>query len=105
MIATSRTPIAATPMPILPLVLVFCRRVPIYLDLGVEDVLFGLDGLGADLRGELQLQARPLHLHDHRRRVRGRAGRERLRGVGGLRLAVGQTLDRLRQRAAEALAP
>src|SRR5256885_8042809 len=74
MIATSRTPIAAAAIPILPLVLVFWMRDPIYLDLCVEDVGFGLDGLGSNLRGQLHRKSCALHRHDHRRGVRGRPG-------------------------------
>src|SRR5581483_7085246 len=104
MIATSTTPIAAAAMPILPLVLVFWMRVPIYLDLCVEDVLFGLDGLRADLRGELHREASALDGHDDGAWVGGGAGGELLRGAGRLGLRVREALDRLGERAAEALA-
>src|SRR3954451_7535506 len=101
MIATSRTPTAAAAIPILPLVLVFWMRVPIYLDLCVEDVLFGLDGLRADLRGQLHRESCALDGHDDRRGVAGGAGCERLRRACRLGLLVREPLDRLGERAAE----
>src|SRR5437763_17156179 len=104
MIATSRTPIAAAAMPILPSVLVFWMRDPIYLDLCVEDVRFGLDGLGANLRGQLHCESCALHRHDHRRRVGCSTGRERAGRLGGLSLRALETLDGLGERAAEVLA-
>src|SRR3954452_24096649 len=103
MIATNRTPIAAAAMPILPFVLVFWMRVPIYLDLCVEDVRFGLDGLRSNLRGQLHRKSRTLDRHDHRGGVAGRAGRERRGGLRGLARRVREPLDRLRERAAEVL--
>src|SRR3954468_23912893 len=54
------------------------------LDLGVEDVLVGLDGLVADLRRELHRELRALDLHDDLGGIAGRAARERLGGGGGL---------------------
>src|SRR4051794_20104609 len=52
-------------------------------DLRVEDVLDGLDGLCADLAGELHAQPRLLDGHDDLRRVGGGARGERLRALGG----------------------
>src|SRR4051794_13119568 len=57
-----------------------------YLDLRVEDVLKGLDALRADLRGELHRELRALDRHDGLRRIRRLAGRELLRGGGGVLL-------------------
>src|SRR5690242_1952451 len=57
-----------------------------YLDLRVEDVLHGLDALGADLRGELHRELRALDRHHGLRRVRRLAGRELLRRGGGVLL-------------------
>src|SRR3954454_15528951 len=74
------------------------------LDLRVEDVLVGLDGLVADLRGQLHRELRALDLHDDLGRVAGRAAGERLSGAGGLRLGVLEARDRVREHAAEAAA-
>src|SRR3954463_7152522 len=58
------------------------------IDLGVEDVLVGLDGLVAYLRGELHRELRALDLHHVLGGVAGRAGGERLGRAGGLGLRV-----------------
>src|SRR3954447_14417759 len=72
------------------------------LDLGVEDVLGGLDGLRADLRGQLHGELGALDGHDDRCRVGGLARRELLRRGGGAVLALGQALDRRAEQVAEA---
>src|SRR3954468_21641012 len=72
------------------------------LDLRVEDVLEGLDALGANLAGELHREARALDRHDGRRGVRRLAGRELLRGGGGVLLHRVELADLLGERAAEA---
>src|SRR4051812_40437963 len=72
------------------------------LDLRVEDVLEGLDALGANLAGELHREARALDRHDGRRGVRRLAGRELLRGGRGVLLHRVELADLLGQRAAEA---
>src|ERR1044071_2438565 len=72
------------------------------LDLGVEDVLGGLDGLRTDLRGQLHRELRPLDRHDDGGRVGRLAGGERLRGAGRLGLGVGERLERLSEHVAEA---
>src|SRR3954451_15745396 len=59
-----------------------------YLDLGVEDVLGRLDGLGADLARELHGQLCPLDRHHDGRGIAGLAGGERLRRARGLVLRV-----------------
>src|SRR3954465_2927864 len=75
------------------------------LDLGVEDVGVGLDGLGADLRGELHREARALDRHHDRARVARLSRGERLRGVGRLGLETLERLDRVLEHAAEAVRP
>src|SRR3954454_19765481 len=72
------------------------------LDLRVEDVLEGLDALGANLAGELHREARALDRHDGRRGVRRLAGRELLRGGRGVLLHRVELADLLGERAAEA---
>src|SRR3954452_9814491 len=73
------------------------------LDLGVEDVGVGLDGLVADLRGKLHREACALDRHHDRARVGRLAGGERLRGVRGLGLEAVERLDRVLERTAEAV--
>src|SRR4051794_30931270 len=73
-----------------------------YLDLRVEDVLKGLDALRADLRGELHRELRALDGHDGLRRIRRLAGRELLRGGGGVLLERVELADLVGEHAAEA---
>src|ERR1044072_1237814 len=63
------------------------------LDLGVEDVLGGLDGLRTDLRSELHGELRPLDRHHDGGRIGRLAGGERLGGTRRLGLAVSQRLQ------------
>src|SRR5919202_528756 len=74
------------------------------LDLRVEDVLEGLDALRADLRGELHRELRALDRHDGLRRIRRLAGRELLRGRGGVLLERVELPVRVGQHPAEARA-
>src|SRR3954465_15691935 len=105
--AMSATPITDTPSSALPRLLIDCRRLRMdqflgSLDLGVEDVVDGLDGLGADLRGQLHGQPGLLDGHDDRGRVgRGPAG-QRLAPGGGVVLQLAQLADLARQERAEA---
>src|SRR3954447_8406786 len=73
-------------------------------DLGVEDVLGGLDDLVADLRGELHRELRALDGHDDRRRILGGPRGERLRSGRGVRLGLGQLAQRVAEQRAEAAA-
>src|SRR5919199_4840204 len=110
-ISTSR-PTAEAAMTALPLGVVLARRVRKGmgngwsqvrgLDLRVEDVLEGLDALGADLGGELHRQAGALDRHDGRRRVGRLAGGELLRRRGGVLLQRVELADLLGEHAAEA---
>src|SRR3954452_23237505 len=72
------------------------------LDLGVEDVLGGLDGLRTDVRGQLHRELRPLDRHDDGGRIGCLARGERLGSAGRLGLAVSQRLERLAEHVAEA---
>src|SRR3954453_580383 len=72
------------------------------LDLCVEDVLGGLDRLGADLARHLHGQLGALDGHDDRGRVAGLAGGELVGGGGRLVLGRGQRLQRLAEHRAEA---
>src|SRR4051795_1152896 len=110
---TTSTPRADAARTALPLGVVLARRVRKGmgnrgqlrgLDLRVEDVLKGLDALRANLAGELHREARALDRHDRRRRVRRLAGRELLRGGGGVLLHAVELADLLGERAAEARA-
>src|SRR4051812_20413226 len=93
---STSSPTAEAAMTVLPLGVVLARRVRKGmgngwsqlrgLDLRVEDVLEGLDALGADLRGELHREAGALDRHDRGRRVGRLAGRELLRRGGGVLL-------------------
>src|SRR3954463_16732196 len=73
-------------------------------DLSVEEVLGGLDGLGADLRGELHGELGALDGHDDGGGVGRLAGGQGARGRGGLLLVVGHGADRLAEHVAEAVA-
>src|SRR3954453_21493183 len=73
------------------------------LDLGVEDVGVGLDGLVADLRGKLHREACGLDRHTDRARVGRLAGGGRLLCVRGLALEAVERLDRVLERTAEAV--
>src|ERR1051325_9523117 len=72
------------------------------LHLGVEDVLAGLDGLRAHLRGQLHRELGALDRHHDGGRVGCLPGGERLGRVRRLGLAVGQALERLAEHVAEA---
>src|SRR5436309_383653 len=74
------------------------------LDLGVPDVLVGLDGLVADLRSELHRELGALDLHHDLRRVGGRPVDERLGRARRLRLRLVEARDRVREHVAEAAA-
>src|SRR3954454_22202398 len=71
------------------------------LHLGVEDVLGGLDGLRADLRGQLHRELCPLDRHHDGGRIGCLAGGERLRGTRSLGLAVSQRLQGLAEHVAK----
>src|SRR3954469_271913 len=101
-IATAEPPTISRPFGVM--FAITLRKFGIYLDLCVEDVRVGLDGLRANLRGELHGEAGALHRHDDLRRIGGRAVDERLRCLCGLRLRVLERRDRVREHAAEALA-
>src|SRR3954454_16613471 len=73
-------------------------------DLGVEEVLGGLDGLGADLRGELHGELGALDGHDDGGRVGRLAGGQGARGRSSLLLVVGHGADRLAEHVAKAVA-
>src|SRR5215212_1038352 len=66
------------------------------LHLCVEDFLVGLDGLVADLRGELHRELGALDLHHDGARVGRRAVDERLRGAGRLGLRLAEVRDGVR---------
>ena len=70
-----------------------------HLDLHPEDLVVRVDGLVADLDGELQLEARLLDRHRRRRRCLGLAGRELLRACVGAWPAAAGELCRSRARA------
>src|SRR3954470_4883268 len=72
-------------------------------DLSVEEVLGGLDGLGADLRGELHRELGALDGHDDGGGVGRLAGGQGARGRSGLLLVVGHGADRLAEHVAEAV--
>src|SRR5919108_5159480 len=109
-INTSR-PTAEAAMTALPLGVVLARRVRKGmgngwsqmrgLDLRVEDVLEGLDALGADLGSELHREAGTLDRHDRRRRVGGLAGGELLRRGRGVLLQRVELADLLGEQPAE----
>ena len=65
------------------------------LHLGVEDVVDGLDELGADLGGELHRQPRALDREHGLRRIRRRARGELLGGLGRVALLGGELADDL----------
>src|SRR3954453_19148421 len=71
-------------------------------DLGVEEVLGGLDGLGADLRGELHGELGALDGHDDGGRIACLTGGQRLRGARGVGLGLSQRRDRVAEHLAEA---
>src|SRR3954465_944778 len=99
-IATAEPPIIRRPFGVM--FAITLRRVDIYLDLCVEDVRVRLDRLTADLRGKLHGEACALDRHPDLRRGGGRAGDERLRRRGGVRLRLLERGDRVREHAAEA---
>src|SRR3954452_12958917 len=75
------------------------------LDLRVEDVLEGLDALGANLAGELHREARALDRHDGRRGIRRPAGGQVLRRRRCVLLHRVELADLLGERAAEGGVP
>ena len=69
----------------------------------MEDFLVGLDGLVADLRGELEREVRALDGHDDARdvaRLAGCEGVRLLRGALLLRLELADFVDAVRNRRA-----
>jgi hypothetical protein len=68
----------------------------------VEDVLDGLDGLRADLAGELHPEARLLDGHDDLGRVCRGARGERARALGRVALELLERADLVGEHAAEA---
>src|SRR5919106_4373136 len=88
--ATTSAPTVLAPSAIRWRVFMARNAVMAQLDLGVEDVVYGLDDLGADLGGELHRQPRALDGEHRLGRVRRGPGRKLLGGLSSALLLLGE---------------